>query len=120
MQPTTALSWIARILGVGIFLLLMAFMFGGRESMSPKPNELVALLFFPGGVLLGFAIAWWREGIGATVSLVSLALFYGWIFALSGRWVTGPYFLLFATPAFLHLANAITSKLREKNNPNAG
>src|SRR5262245_59702424 len=26
--------------------------------------------------------------------------------------ITGPYFLLFAVPAFLHLANVITSKLR--------
>jgi hypothetical protein len=106
--------WIARIWGIGVFFLILAFVAGGREGMRPSANEAIALLLFPGGVLIGFAIAWWREGVGGLVSIACLALFYLWMFAYSGRFPTGPYFLVFAAPGFLHAFNALGQRLQKK------
>jgi hypothetical protein len=106
-RPRIALRILAHILGIVSTLLLLAFAFGGGESMRPKFTEAIGLLLFPGGVILGFAVAWWREGLGGWISVGSLALFYGWMYAVSGRLNIGPYFVLFALPGFLHVANSI-------------
>ena len=113
MTVNTIVRWIARILGIGVFLLVLAFTTGGRESMRPNLNEAIALLLFPGGVLIGFAIAWWKEGLGGLVSIVSLGLFYLWMFAYSSRFPGGPYFLLFAAPGFLHALNALSERIQK-------
>jgi hypothetical protein len=104
------LRWIARVWGVASFLLLLTFMAGGREAVRPTATEAVALLFFPVGVVVGFAIAWWRDGLGGLLTVGSLAAFHVYVFALCGRWQLGPYFLLFAAPGFLHLADAVWRK----------
>lgn len=112
MKPETILSWVARAWGVGSTLLLVAFMFGGQEHFRPTASEALALLFFPGGVILGFALAWWRELFGGLITVVSLALFHLYIFAGSGQFWLGPYFLLFAAPGFLHIVSALLASHR--------
>ena len=107
MRLATVLRWTARAWGVASTLLLTAFAFGGAEHFRPTASEAVGLLLFPVGVVVGFGIAWWREGLGGLVTVVSLALFYVWLFARSGRLDVGPYFLLFAAPGVLHLASAL-------------
>ncbi len=104
--------WMARGLGVVIFLLILAFAFGGQESMSPTRSEMVGLLFFPVGVLIGFALSWRWEGWGSLFSIVSLACFYGWLYVRDGSLDAGPYFLWFSLPAFLHAFNALAKGLR--------
>jgi hypothetical protein len=59
-------------------------------------------------------MAWRRELAGGLITVGSLALFYPVMFALRGRWPTGPYFLLFAAPGFLHLASALIAARRER------
>jgi hypothetical protein len=107
VRLATVLRWTARAWGVASTLLLTAFAFGGAEHFRPTASEAVGLLLFPVGVVVGFGIAWWREGLGGLVTVVSLALFYVWLFARSGRLDVGPYFLLFAAPGVLHLASAL-------------
>lgn len=107
MRLATGFRWMARVWGVASTLLLLAFAFGGAEHLRPTASEAVGLLLFPVGVVIGFGLAWWREGLGGLVTVVSLALFYVWLFARSGRLDVGPYFLLFAAPGVLHLASAI-------------
>jgi hypothetical protein len=113
MQPNTLVRWIARVWGVASFLLLLAFFAGGAESMRPTSGQVVGLVFFPIAVMAGFVIAWWREGIGGLVTVAGLALFYLWMFYKDGRWPSGPYFLLFAAPGFVHLANALWEQSRK-------
>jgi len=104
------LTWIARLLSLAITVLLFLFMFGGAEHTNFTPQEFLAVLFFPIGLVAGFGLSWWRPRLGAFVSLGSLAVFYLYMFFSSGTFPGGPYFVLFAIPAFLFLiANRATS-----------
>lgn len=107
MRAHQLLLWLARVLSIASTLLLAAFAFGGQETALPRPAEIVGLLLFPVGVVIGFAVAWWRAGLGGLISVASLALFYLWMFNRDGRLPTGPYFFLFASPAFVFLASAL-------------
>ena len=105
MKWDTLIRWTARAWGAASTLLLCAFAFGGREHLRFSAAEAMAFLMFPVGVVAGFAIAWRRELAGGLVTVASLAMFYLYLFAWSGRWA-GPYFLLFAAPGVLHVAAA--------------
>jgi hypothetical protein len=101
------LGWIARAWGIASALLLCAFAFGGRENLRFTLATGAAFLFFPVGVVAGFAVAWWHELAGGLVTMGSLVMFYLLFFAMNG-WAPGAaYFLLFAAPGFLHVANAL-------------
>src|SRR5262245_54230456 len=54
MKPEAVLRWAARAWGVASTLLVVAFLFGGREHVRPTANEALGLLFFPIGVIAGF------------------------------------------------------------------
>jgi hypothetical protein len=112
MRLSAVLRWTARVWGIASFLFILAFVVGGAESMRPTAGEAFGLLLFPLGVVVGFAIAWWREGVGGLVSVGSLALFYLWMLGRDGRLPAGPYFLLLAAPGFLHTANALFCRSR--------
>jgi len=103
MQPALVLRWVARVWSLASLAVIAAFAFG-EGGTGPTVSELVALTLFPVGVLIGLAVAWWREGIGGIIALGSLAGFYGWVTARAGHPPGGPYFLLLAAPGFLFLA----------------
>jgi hypothetical protein len=105
MDVANIIRWTARGLSLGSGALLVAFL-GPGEAMRPTPAEIVGLALFPGGVLLGFVLGWWRPKVGGVVALASLAAFYAWHVATAGRWPAGPWFLLFTSPALLFLAAA--------------
>jgi hypothetical protein len=94
--------WAARLFSIVSAALLAAFLFGGFGA--PTPSEAVGLALFPGGVALGMAIGWRREGLGGAVTVASLAAFYVWMTILDGHPPRGPYFALFAAPGLLFLA----------------
>jgi hypothetical protein len=101
--------WAARLtsLASATFVALAATV----PAAPPTPAESVALLLFPGGVVVGFAVAWWREGLGGAISVVSLAAFYGWM-ALVRSAPGGPYFVLLTGPAFLFLPSGLLHRPR--------
>lgn len=117
MRTEVALRYVARALGIVSGLLLLAFAFGGGEHMRLTAREAVGFLLFPIGVVAGFVIAWRRELLGGMVTLGSLALFYLWLFYRDGALSGGPYFLVFATPGFLHVAAALLAARRQKPGP---
>jgi hypothetical protein len=100
------IRWAARIGSVASAALLAAFLFGESRTLTPTPTptEAIALALFPGGVVIGMAIGWWREGLGGAVTVMSLAAFHFWMTILDGHVLHGPYFALFAAPGFLFLA----------------
>jgi hypothetical protein len=100
------LRWTARIWGIASTLLLLAFAFGGREHLRFTAAEALGFLFFPVGVVAGFAVAWRRELAGGIVTVASLALFGVYLFLGSGH-LLGIYFFLFAAPGFLHVLSAL-------------
>jgi hypothetical protein len=108
---TLAFRWLARLTSLISIGILGLFLFG--EPFNPaqiSAREWIGLAFFPAGVAIGMIIAWWREGLGATVSLASLLGFYtifGW---LLGSRVKGPWFIVFVLPAFLFLIAWLLSR----------
>ena len=113
MNPTALiLRYVARIWSIASWLFVLAFVVGGRESLRPAPSEILGLLFFPVGVLVGFAISWRREAAGACVSLVSLAGFFAWMTMRDGYLRSGAgWFIVLAGPAFLFLGSALLNKM---------
>lgn len=109
-----ALKWSARVLSILVLILLAQFAFSGGKA--PTTNEIAALAFFPVGMSIGLIIAWWREGLGALISLASLAAFYAWLFFVRGDVPRGPYFLLFTLPAFLFVGCWLSSRISKKRN----
>lgn len=111
MSAKIVVHWIARIWALGSAALLVPFAFSGGV---PTAFEAAMLLFFPVGMLLGFAIAWRREALGGAVSVIGLAAMYALMHFRDGRWPTGPYFVLFAAPGFLFLLSAWLSSRRPR------
>jgi hypothetical protein len=116
MQSThriTELSvrWLARLTSVVSLGIVAMFLLA--EPFNPqnvRPREWVGFVCFPIGVMVGLIIAWWKEGLGAAVSLCSLSAFYlvfGW---LMGSNIHGPWFVIFASPAFLFLIAWLLSR----------
>jgi hypothetical protein len=106
---TLGLRWTARaasLLSAGVILLFL----NGFDPRSVRIREWVGLAFFPAGVVVGFIVAWWKEGLGAGITLVSLAAFYGVYGGLMGSNVHGWAFITFASPGFLFLLSWLVSK----------
>jgi hypothetical protein len=90
--------WIARIGSLVVVGFLLLFMFG--EGLPPIT---VLHLCFPLGVMLGLIVAWFLEGIGATITIVSIAAFYLIHYRHSGTLPSGPFFLIAAAPSAFFL-----------------
>ena len=70
------LKWVARIGSIASIALLAAFFIGeGFHPSQVARREWVGLLFFPFGVVLGMIVAWFKEGLGASITLTSLFCF---------------------------------------------
>jgi hypothetical protein len=105
-QPrlTHIIRWTARILSVVSIGLVLLFIVG--EGFNPtliKPAEWIGLLFFPVGISIGMILAWWQEGIGGSITVGSLAMFYIIHFATAGKFPNGWAWLVFTIPGFLFL-----------------
>lgn len=114
--PLALIEMLARVGSIAsITLLLMLFAGEGLHPSQVAPREWVGLFFFPFGVIVGMAIAWWKEGLGAAITLASvlgLYLVYGYLMRYHvASWV----FVVFASPAFLFLLHSLFSGAEEKH-----
>jgi hypothetical protein len=103
------IRWIARITGVISTLILSLFVFGEPFPIRKITGaEWLGLMLFPVGVVIGFAVAWWREGLGGLITLGSLLAFYMvFVFVMNENLTKGGWFLVFAFPGFLFLLSAL-------------
>jgi hypothetical protein len=111
------LRWAARLASLGVIVLLLQFIVG-EDFSRVTTRELVGLLFFPLGVVIGFVLSWWREIWGAALAALSLLGFY-LIFGLllTGKFPGGPWFLIFTSPALLFFASWVWGRMQgEKMN----
>jgi len=103
-RSRSAARWAARILSILSVGVLLVFVVGEADLSHPislTGLEILGLLFFPGGIVVGMILAWRREGIGAGVTIASLLAFY-LLNVLSGEGLpSGPFFVLFALPGFI-------------------
>jgi hypothetical protein len=103
--------WLARL--TSLLSLGIVAMFLLAEPFNPKnvrPREWAGFICFPIGVMLGLIIAWWKEGLGAAISLASLAAFYLVYGLLMGSNVSSIAFVVFASPAFFFLMAWLLSR----------
>jgi hypothetical protein len=109
------LEWVARTASiVSVGLMVALFIGEGFHPSKVAAREWVGLLFFPVGVTAGMIVAWWKEGMGAAVtvgSLIAFYLVYGYLFASHvGGWA----FVTFAGPGFLFLLHWLLVKTGKK------
>jgi len=100
--PMALVGFLAR-LGSVISITLL-FLFFQAEAFHPSeiaPREWIGLIFFPIGIIIGLAIAWWKEGLGVSITMGSLVAFYLVYGYLLQSHVAGWVFIVFASPAFL-------------------
>ena len=109
------IRWIGRtlsLLSVGFILL---FLFGEADFAQPSSltaNEWLMVLAFPIGVTAGNLVGWWREGLGACITLASLIAFYLLDLAFSGSLPDGPFFALLASPSIFYALFWFVSRRR--------
>jgi len=106
--------WSARLLSIASTALLLLFVFGEKFEVSKVTGrQWLAFVFFPLGIVVGFAVAWWKEGLGGGISVVSLLIFYLiFVLLLGGNIARGAWFLVFALPGFLFLAAYAVTRAR--------
>ena len=104
--PLALIEVLARVASIAsITLLLLLFVGEGFHPSEISRNEWVGLLFFPIGVVIGMVIAWWKEGVGAVVTMGSLLGFYlVWGYLLRNH-IGGWAFIVFASPSVLFLVH---------------
>lgn len=110
------LRWSARITSVLAMGIIAIFATSGGGV--PSKAEWIAIALFPAGVLIGMIIAWKREMPGAIISLASLLIFYGYMFAQSAFAADMRYvgnFALFGIPGVLFLAAGLLTRLEKRN-----
>ena len=104
--PLAIIELLARVGSIAsITLLLMLFQ---AEALNPSEitnRRWLGLVFFPIGVMLGLIIAWWKEGLGVSVTLLSLLAFYLVYGYLLRYHIAGWAFVLFASPSLLFLVH---------------
>ena len=57
--------------------------------------------------MLGLILAWFFEGIGATITIVSIAAFYSIHYFHDGKLPGGPFFLISGTPSVFFLVSML-------------
>ncbi len=99
---TLAIRWTARAwatASIGIILLLSV----GEGQLPSKPTEWIGFLLYPAGIVAGMVLAWWREGLGGTITVGSLVAFYVLHTATAGTLPKGWAWLILAAPGLLFL-----------------
>jgi len=114
--PLAIVELVARVGSIAsVTLLLMLFVGEGFQPSKITANEWTGLAFFPIGVLIGMAIAWWKEGVGSVITVGSLIGFYlVWGYLMRNH-IGGWWFFVFASPGFLFLLHWLLSRTQERH-----
>jgi hypothetical protein len=99
---TQVVRWVARVWSIASIGLVIAFLIG--EGFHPEQLSLaerIGFLFFPVGICIGMVLAWWKEGLGGSITVGSLLTFYLIHVATAGALPKGWAWIAFAAPGFL-------------------
>jgi hypothetical protein len=106
---TRVVRWTARVWSIASVALLLGFVVG--EGINPTTRaEALGLLFFPLGICVGMILSWWWEGLGGSITVGSLLVFYVIHLATAHRLPKGWAWLAFAAPGFLFLLTWFLSR----------
>ena len=116
--PLAVVELLARVGSIAsITLLILLFMGEAFRPAEISPNEWAGLLFFPIGVMVGMIVAWWKEGLGAALTVLSLLAFYMVYGYLLKNHIGGWAFIVFASPGFLFLLHWLCAMLVKSTTP---
>jgi hypothetical protein len=104
----TVIRWTARclsILFIAVFVLL--YFEGNFDPRAATPREWISFFFFPLGASLGMILAWWQEGLGGAIAVVSVFVSV----LVQEPAAGGAYMLTCASPGFLFLFSWFLSSL---------
>jgi len=116
--PLAVIELLARAGSIAsMTLLILLFMGEAFRPAEISRNEWAGLLFFPIGVMVGMIVAWWKEGLGAAVTVLSLLAFYMVYGYLLKNHIGGWAFIVFASPGFLFLLHWLCAMLVKSTTP---
>lgn len=107
VNPTgLVIRWTARVMSI-LFLAAFAMMFlrQGLPLHDMTPREWVSFFFFPLGAGLGMVLAWWLEGLGGAITVVSVFL----SILIQDPSAGGAYALTCASPGLFFLLSWVLS-----------
>jgi hypothetical protein len=88
----------------------------GLESESMNFQQVSMILFFPVGIIIGLITAWWSEGIGGGIVLLSLIGFYISSYVYYGVFPEGSHYIEMSSPGILFIFYSIaTYNTRHRN-----
>jgi hypothetical protein len=112
-----ALKWVARILAAVCLVILLLFIFSSDfEPSLITISQVMGMVFFPVGLMVGLALGWKNELAGGLVGIGSVALFYlTYGLLINGSMALGFWFLVFAIPAALFVIHGLISTLHNRS-----
>ena len=114
--PLAVIELLARVTSIAsITFLILLFMHEPFRPSEISPNEWAGLVFFPIGIMIGMVIAWWKEGVGSVLTIVSLIGFYVVYGYLLRNHIGGWWFILFASPGFLFLVHWLMNSAEKRH-----
>lgn len=92
--------------------ILALFVFGeGEPRVLPSGDEWAMLTCFPGLVVIGMGLGWWRPLVGGLVTAGGLVAFYAVHQVVAGHVPSGPWFVIFALPGLFFLVDGMLGVL---------
>jgi hypothetical protein len=114
--PMALVEFLARVGSVmSVTILVVLFQAEAFHPSAVAPREWFGLLFFPVGVIVGLVVAWWKEGLGVSITIGSLLAFYFVYGYLLQYHIGGWAFIMFASPAFLFFFHWVLSQASHKH-----
>jgi hypothetical protein len=106
-NPTRlVIHWTARVMSIlFIAAFVMMFLRQGVPLHDMTPREWVSFFFFPLGAGLGMVLAWWLEGLGGAITVVSVLL----SILIQDLSAGGAYALTCASPGLFFLFSWVLS-----------
>jgi hypothetical protein len=121
-------KWIARIASI----LAIGIIFFGDEILRFSSEYIninydfdfsevytskgLLFLYFPYGVVIGMIISWWYEGVGGSVTLLSLIALYIVGYIYNAEFPSGLTYYILSSPGFLFILYSIlTFNTRHRN-----
>lgn len=111
------LRWTARVLSIVSSAVLLLFILGEPFEVSRiTARQWMGFAFFPVGLVIGFAVAWWKESLGGAITVASLLLFYVlYLRGVGSIWA----FLVFAIPGLLFLVSGLLAQAHSRESTGA-
>ena len=114
-RSSRALLWAARITG-GLIVAVLGFVVvvnvvGPTAEALPQGWEWFGLAMFPVGVLVGYALAFWRPTAGGIAALACLAVWLVYV-----GFATGVLFVaaIVAVPGVLYIIHAVNGRQKKE------